>query len=513
MSSITRSGLTPGTTVYLRLWEYFNDNSGTFSICVSTIVPLTNDNCVNAVPLTVGTSCSYTTYTNAGATASTGVPAPGCASYIGGDIWFSAVVPANGVLTVDTQTGVILDSGIAFYSGTCGALTLLQCDDDSSVNGAMSTITRTGLTPGSTIYIRVWEYSNDGNGTFGICATTLGACAQTPSSLIATAGSTTATISWTAAIPAPGSGYQYYYSTSPTAPIATTTPSGSTGAGITTANLTALTPSTTYYFWVRSNCNGTDRSAWVGSSFFTGYCSSTSTNSTDYIDNFSTSGGFLNISNIGSGYSPGGYGNFTGQVVSQTAGSSINFTAVYFDGVIYTYGFAIWVDWNNDLDFTDPGEAVYAPGTTAASHTGSFAIPGATSTGNYRMRIRAVYATANPGACGSVTYGETEDYTLSVSNPLPCSSNPTNLGVVTTSSSTATITWSPASTTPANGYQYYYSTSSTTPGPATFSGSTTSSVVTANLIGLTAGVTYYVWVRSNCGGALGQGAWIGPLTF
>jgi hypothetical protein len=60
--------------------------------------------------------------------------------------------------------------------------------------------------------------------------------------------STSATISWTAASPAPASGYQYFYSTSATAPTAGTTPSGSTGAGVTTASITGLTANTTYYF-------------------------------------------------------------------------------------------------------------------------------------------------------------------------------------------------------------------------------------------------------------------------
>ena len=77
------------------------------------------------------------------------------------------------------------------------------------------------------------------------------------SSSIAT---TTATISWAAASPAPASGYEYYVSTSSTAPISSTTATGSTGAGIVTANLTSLTPGTVYYFWVRGNC-GAGKSA------------------------------------------------------------------------------------------------------------------------------------------------------------------------------------------------------------------------------------------------------------
>lgn len=75
-------------------------------------------------------------------------------------------------------------------------------------------------------------------------------------------GVTTANISWTASNPAPANGYQYYVSTSNTPPTSATVPSGAVGTGITTANITGLTSSTTYYVWVRGNCGPTDKSVW-----------------------------------------------------------------------------------------------------------------------------------------------------------------------------------------------------------------------------------------------------------
>ncbi|MFM9004876.1 MAG: hypothetical protein ACKOSR_05155, partial [Flavobacteriales bacterium] len=128
------------------------------------------DNPCNATPLTVGTSCTFATYSNANATATTGVPAPGCGNYIGGDVWFSVVVPASGVLIIDSNTGIITDGAMALYSGTCTSLTLLACDDDGSANGLMPAINQTGLTPGSTVFIRFWDPNNNSNGTFQICA-------------------------------------------------------------------------------------------------------------------------------------------------------------------------------------------------------------------------------------------------------------------------------------------------------------------------------------------------------
>ncbi|MEW5676413.1 T9SS type A sorting domain-containing protein [Flavobacterium enshiense] len=81
---------------------------------------------------------------------------------------------------------------------------------------------------------------------------------------------------WTAPASAPSSGYQYYYSTSPTAPTASTPPMGSTAAGVTTLTLTGLNLGTTYYLWVRSNC-GSEQGLWQMKMFTTGQINTTYT--------------------------------------------------------------------------------------------------------------------------------------------------------------------------------------------------------------------------------------------
>ena len=52
------------------------------TICVHNAPdgPANDDPCA-ATALTVGAACSFSTFTNATATATAGVPAPGCASY------------------------------------------------------------------------------------------------------------------------------------------------------------------------------------------------------------------------------------------------------------------------------------------------------------------------------------------------------------------------------------------------------------------------------------------------
>ena len=60
------------------------------------------------------------------------------------------------------------DGAMAIYTGNCGALTEIDCDDDNGP-GLMPRIESTGLTPGATIFIRFWEVSGTQTGNFNIC--------------------------------------------------------------------------------------------------------------------------------------------------------------------------------------------------------------------------------------------------------------------------------------------------------------------------------------------------------
>lgn len=72
------------------------------------------------------------------------------------------------------------------------------------------------------------------------------------------------TVSWTAPSAAPN-GYEVYYSTSNTAPTASTVldATNSVTSATASASISNLSPSTNYYVWVRSACVGTDRSVWI----------------------------------------------------------------------------------------------------------------------------------------------------------------------------------------------------------------------------------------------------------
>lgn len=74
---------------------------------------------------------------------------------------------------------------------------------------------------------------------------------------------TSATINWTASSSVPAGGYEYYYGNNAATPNASTTPSGSTAAGITTKDLAGLTPGTSYNVWVRAVCAANNKSPWT----------------------------------------------------------------------------------------------------------------------------------------------------------------------------------------------------------------------------------------------------------
>lgn len=170
MSEIVRTGLNPGQTYYVRMWGE-GTNSGTFNICA--YAPPAYDEPCGATALTLGSTCTFTSYTNAGATASAGIPAPGCGGYSGADMWFSFVAPPSALATFRTTAGSLTNLGMAVYSATAcnGTFTLVSCDNTSGPgNMPFLSLTPLELVPGQTYYLRVWN-NGGGTGTFNLCAT------------------------------------------------------------------------------------------------------------------------------------------------------------------------------------------------------------------------------------------------------------------------------------------------------------------------------------------------------
>ncbi len=247
------------------------------------------------------------------------------------------------------------------------------------------------------------------------------------SSSVTTSG---AIVSWTASTSNPANGYDIEVRTSGAAGSGASGLVLSTGTTNTTFTFNTLSANTNYTVYVRANCGASDQSTWASTTFYTGYCVSTSTSAANgHIASFATVGEVQDITNNATGGSAGGYGNYTAQAVMAAPGDAVNFTAT----INSSSGFRIWVDYNNDLTFADPAERVYASAAYVTSVTNSFTIPAGTAPGSYRMRIRSDWNSTTPAVCGNISAGETEDYTLTVVGPCSAAPNaPTVAATVST---------------------------------------------------------------------------------
>lgn len=172
-SRLVVNGLTIGTTYYLRIYVTTNPNGSgpasryDFDLCLQG--PPANDNCSGAISLTSNTTCSNTSGSLDLSSSTTGLPA-GCEP-VGThyDVWYSFnAVGSDHTITLSGLGANISNPALQLYSGTCGSLTSIQCGTTS--------INATGLTGGSTYYVRVSHVGSDPIGAgavsaFDICVT------------------------------------------------------------------------------------------------------------------------------------------------------------------------------------------------------------------------------------------------------------------------------------------------------------------------------------------------------
>lgn len=127
------------------------------------------------------------------------------------------------------------------------------------------------------------------------------------------------------------------------------------------------------------------------------------------------------INNISTFPATGSYNNFTSISTSLTMGQSYPLTISTFrSNASTTAGYGIWIDYNNDGDFNDANETISSFGPSSVSpQTITVNIPTSVSSGSKRLRINMV-TSYKPGSCANDTgnFGETEDYTVLITQPL-----------------------------------------------------------------------------------------------
>ncbi|RYY17596.1 MAG: T9SS type A sorting domain-containing protein [Cytophagaceae bacterium] len=142
------------------------------------------------------------------------------------------------------------------------------------------------------------------------------------------------------------------------------------------------------------------------------YCASKGSNvSYEYID-------YVKLGSIArTSTADGGYYDGTATTTSVAAGSSqsISYSAGFATSTAYSEYFKIYADWNQDGDFGDTGETIVSAAASAstATRTSTFTVPSTAKTGKTRLRVVMSDASATT-SCGSYSYGETEDYSITV---------------------------------------------------------------------------------------------------
>lgn len=499
-------GLTVGTTytVYVKTsckaWTTAISGTVTPS-CLTPVFPYTENfegvavpaipNCTSVVATTGltfrtvdRTSTPYYGFTNKNLVTGNTVPT---------DTWFFSrgitLTPGNSYKLTYTYGGsrelaqFTQKMKVAFgTSAAVASMTNIVADHDNiktSPNTYIVNFIVPGAGPAATYYLGFNGYAGNNNGYLQIDDISLNdsTCLRPTATTSGQITHNSALISWTAPVSAPSGGYQYYLSTSATSPIGTTISTGSTAAGGVVATLTGLTPSTTYYFWVRSNCGGGETSAWsVVSSFTTLAAPPTpclpAPTSVD-------SSGIVNVTfgtiNNTTGVETNNYGDYTYLSTNVAQTTTVNISLKYsilgfVGGGYYT---RVWIDWNNDGDFYDAGETVYTNGGAElpnGTSTISFVVPSsvagvANTAGPHRLRIGGADSAdlsltgAGQGPCYTGTWGTFEDYSIYVTSPPPalsvldansavsttvCAGNSSPLVSVTTGFGPATLyTWSP----------------------------------------------------------------------
>ncbi len=141
--------------IITRTWRVM-DCCGNLATCSQTVtvlggIPPNNDLCVNAIQVVAGSPAACGTTVCATASVPGSIP-PACgASANSPDVWYVFTSICNGPVTIDTcgvcpgQTSTF-DSVLSIYTGVCGTLTQVACNDDAGGGcGLQSRVTFNGL--------------------------------------------------------------------------------------------------------------------------------------------------------------------------------------------------------------------------------------------------------------------------------------------------------------------------------------------------------------------------------
>lgn len=371
-ASITAGGVVTGLTT----------GTVTVTYTISSCTPATTSLTVLPIPAAIGGGAPSVCVGNT---------TPSFTNATAGGTW--SITPGTGTASINSSgivTGVTAGTVTAVYTlGTCSVNTNLTID---------SSIASLATTPSPT------------NAATGVCYSGGGAITD---------------LSWTAA--AGAISYNIYFGTNPIPPFVLNQAS-------TSYPLSTLLPNTTYYWRIApvGPCGVTTGTP-ITWSFTTAnapcYCTSISNNN-GYNDGI-TNVQFNTINNTTSANAGNEYTNYTAtQNTSVIRGIAYNLNVSINTGGNFTQAQMAWIDWNQNGDFNDAGEA-YNLGTATNVTNGlssacpvSITIPLTAPLGTTRMRVSSRYNNY-PTPCLTGFEGEVEDYSITLITGPACTT-PTN---------------------------------------------------------------------------------------
>ena len=371
-TSYSVTGLTNSTTYLFTVKA--KDAAGNASVAsngvsVTTLTPTPDTTAPTAPTLTAsGTTLTSTNLSWSGATDNVAVT--------GYDVYKDGVFLASTATTTYAATGLSSSTAYAFY---------VQAKDAAgNVSVASNTINVTTLTPDTT--------------------------APTAATLTASGTTTTATnLSWSgAADNVAVTGYDVYKGG---VLLASTT-------SATTYAVTGLSASTLYTFTVRAkdaagNVSADSNTVSVTTLTVTlTYCTSQGNSVVDEKIGRVQFGTINNNSTGGTGYT-----NFTAISTNVVRGSANTITITpAWTSTVWTEGYAVFIDYNQDGDFADAGETAFTKATSKTTPaTGTITIPATATLGSTRMRVSMKY-NGTPTSCETFSYGQVEDYTVNITS-------------------------------------------------------------------------------------------------
>lgn len=455
-----------------------------------------------------------------------------------------------------TNLGTIV---LQWSTSTAGPWTSVFTIDNSnhivSASCASKSATFSGLPLSGNVYIRF--VATSGNGTadnyvyFDDVSISQGAppsCLPPTGLAINSLTTGSVNLTWTNSVSAPSNNYDIYWSTSATAPNGSTTPSATNQT--TPYNLTGLSSATTYYWWVRSNCGGSN-SSWASGGSFTTLCSSeVAPTVLQTFDTFngaapnpvcwSEATGTLAASTTLSGTTSAwllktnGFANIT----SANKGASINLYSTKNDWIISNpidlggtpgiyqlrYKYAV-TSYNGttsqstlsshrvDVVISTDGGVTWSNANIIKTYTGAgtYSNTGVNETiplSSYSGTIKIAFVATTTATSPDIDF-HIDDFIVEA---IPSCIPPTSLFSNAVTSSGATFNWTASTSAPSNGYDIYWSTVNTAPNAGTTPTIDNHPSTTYNATSLTSNTTYYWWVRSDCGGDLSTWASGGSFT-